>query len=177
MRTTELKENTYYHLSNQGPLGQNIFLDEEDRVRFLFLILYFQSPTPIYNSAWYTMRFLKTGSYPPIAKTKAVIKDRGVELIAFSINENQFDLLVKNLQASYASVYMHRVLTAYSKYYNAKHKRLGHVFRGPFVASTTAPSELKKLIAEIHNSNKNGHSSQKDYGQKNRWGDLLSIKK
>ncbi len=176
MRTIEFKENGYYLLSNSGQSDQKIFRAGEDFTRFLFLILYLQSPVPIYNSAWYTLQFIKKGSYPPIQKTKSILKERSVELCAFSVSPNKFELVVRNLTEGYLSVYMHRVLTAYSKYFNAKYQSRGHVFSGPFDCKSLSTGEINEVVKKIHTDGPSEWSSKEDYATKNRWGDLLCVK-
>lgn len=43
MRKTPIAKGEYYHIFNRGNNKQTIFLDKRDKVRFLFLIIYFQS--------------------------------------------------------------------------------------------------------------------------------------
>ncbi|PIU99599.1 MAG: hypothetical protein COS58_01470 [Candidatus Tagabacteria bacterium CG03_land_8_20_14_0_80_41_22] len=49
MRKIKIVPGEYYHIYNRGNNKQNIFLDNRDWARFLFLILYFQSPECFYN--------------------------------------------------------------------------------------------------------------------------------
>ncbi|MEK7642396.1 MAG: transposase, partial [Patescibacteria group bacterium] len=135
MRKELFKEKEVYYLHNSSSGNNILFGDEQDFIRFLFLILYFQSPTPIYNSAWYTQMFEKKGSFVSLQKNLGeILRTRAIELLCFNLEKDSFHLLVRNLVDGSASVYMQRVLTAYSKYYNAKYVRRGHVFNGPFIA-------------------------------------------
>jgi len=99
---------------------------------------------------------------------------------------NHFHLTVQNMEDGAVSVYMHRVLTAYSKYFNAKYRQTGHLFQGPFGSVRVKKNEqLLHLSAYLHkNSNslaewKNNYakypwSSCSDYLGLNRWGTLLN---
>jgi len=186
MRTTIFAPSEYYHLYNRGAEKKNIFCDKQDYVRFMFLMFYFQSPTPINNTAWYTRSFLKTGLFRLQAqKLNEILKSRYIELTAFTLMPNHFHLLVQNLEDSAVSVYMQRVLTAYSKYFNAKYKATGHLFQGPFGAVHVKKNEqLLHLSAYIHKNPKDLHdhkdgydkyqwSSYQDYLSFNRWDKLL----
>ncbi len=186
MRITVFAPGEYYHLCGRGSEGKNIFEDSRDYARFLFLLLYLQSPTPINNIGWYTHRYDVHGDFGINEKTtQKIIRDRYIELTAFCLMPNHFHILIKNLEDSVASVYMHRVLTAYSKYFNAKYKKKGHLFQGPFVSVHTKKNEqLLHLSAYIHKNPKSlspeagyydeyAWSSCSDYLRFNRWDKLL----
>lgn len=189
MRYSNFSENEYYHLCSRGVSGSDIFLDGADYARFLFMILHFQSPIPTHNIRESTSHFSKRGFFKidPV-KLESLLNDRELELISFALMPNHFHLLVKNLKLQATSIYMHRVLMGYSKYFNAKYKRSGHLFQGPFKAVHTETNEQLLLTsAYIHKNPKEIHeinelktdyseypwSSFQDYIDKNRWGDLL----
>lgn len=135
MRYENFSKNECFHVLGRGVNGEKIFIDERDYARFIFLITHFQSPIRIYNTAWYTNIFIKKGSFSTKEnKIKEITDKRNISLIAFALIPNHFHILVKNLEEGILSVYMHRILTAYSKYFNAKYKKRGHVFEGPFRA-------------------------------------------
>jgi putative transposase len=187
MRYENFAENEHYHIFGRGVNKEKIFLDDKDRVRFIFLMTHFQSPTRIYNISWYTESFIKNGSFSTKEeKVKDILKKRNVELVAFALMPNHFHILVRNLEDGVMSVYMHRVLTAYSKYFNTKYNKKGHVFHGPFGAvHVKNNNQLLHLSAYIHKNPKeigvweNSYdrypwSSYQDYIGLNRWGNFLS---
>jgi putative transposase len=187
MRLENFAENEHYHVFGRGVNKEKIFIDERDKARFIFLITHFQSPTRIYNVSWYTESFLKKGSFNVKEnKIDEILKKRNVELVAFVLMPNHFHLLVQNLDDGILSVYMHRILTAYSKYFNAKYHKKGHVFEGPFKAVHTKNNiQLLHLSAYIHKNPKEirgwentyekyPYSSYQDYIGLNRWGNFLS---
>ena len=187
MRYENFAEKEHYHLFGRGVNKEKIFIDERDYIRFIFLITHFQSPTRLYNISWYTQSFIKKGSFSTKEdKVKDIIKKRSVELVAFALMPNHFHILVRNLEDGVLSVYMHRVLTAYSKYFNAKYNKKGHVFHGPFGAvHIKNNNQLLHLSAYIHKNPKetgvweNSYdrypwSSYQDYIGTNRWGNFIS---
>jgi putative transposase len=187
MRYENFAENEHYHVFGRGSNKENIFIDSEDKARFIFLITHFQSPIKVYNVAWYTNAFLKKGTLRmQEGKVKEILKVRNVRLIAFVLMTNHFHLLVQNLEEAVLSVYMHRILTAYSKYFNAKYNKKGHVFEGPFKAvHIKNNTQLLHLSAYIHKNpkeikewektyDKYPYSSYQDYIGLNRWGNFLS---
>lgn len=187
MRLENFAENEHYHIFSRGSKKENIFIDKQDRARFIFLITHFQSPVKIYNVAWYTDAFIKKGSFSTKEeRVKDILKKRSAKLIAFVLMPNHFHLLVQNLEDGILSVYMHRVLTAYSKYFNAKYNKKGHVFEAPFKAvHIKNNTQLLHLSAYIHKNpkglkdwestyDKYPYSSYQDYIGLNRWGNFLS---
>lgn len=186
MRYENFEKNEYYHLSCTGNTP-GLFLDDEDRARFVFLLTHFQSPIRVYNTGWYASRFLKKGSFfTDTNKTEQIVKKRNVELVAFSILPQTFEILVRNMADQMVSVYMHRILTAYSKYFNSKYNKKGHVFAGPFRATQIKAPQVPVWSAMIHSSPKKIEewktnyekypwSTYSDYLGINRWGELLSV--
>jgi len=187
MRYENFVKNEYYHVFGRGINKEKIFLDDRDKARFIFLITHFQSPIKICNIFWYTESFLKRGSFSTKEnKIDEILKKRNIELVAFALMPNHFHILVRNLEDSILSVYMHRILTAYGKYFNAKYRKKGHVFESPFKAvHTKNNTQLLHLSAYIHknpkeikswekNYDKYPYSSYQDYIGLNRWGNFLS---
>jgi putative transposase len=187
MRYENFAKNEHYHIFGRGAGSEKIFIDDRDKARFIFLITHLQSPIRIYNVAWYTESFLKKGVFSTgEGKVDSILKKRSVELVAFALMPNHFHLLVQNMDDGILSVYMHRVLTAYGKYFNAKYNKKGHVFEGPFGAVHIKNNDqLLHLSAYIHKNPKEisgwkdtyekyPYSSYQDYIGLNRWGNFLS---
>ncbi len=187
MRLENFAEKEYYHVFGRGVNKEKIFIDDHDKARFIFLITHFQSPIKIYNVNWYTESFIKKNYFSTKEdRVKEIVNKRNIELVSFVLMSNHFHLLVQNLEDRILSVYMHRILTAYSKYFNNKYKKKGHVFEGPFGATHIKNNtQLLHLSAYIHKNpkeirgwentyNKYPYSSYQDFIGLNRWGHLLS---
>ncbi len=174
----------YYHLLARGNNKQNIFLDDGDHVRFLFYLLFFQSDNNFENIRRHVEYFHNKKDFC-ITKNKLekIVKDRFVGLINFCVMPNHFHLTVFNSEEKGISRYMHKVLTAYTKYFNTKYKKVGHVFQGPYKAVHIEDDiQLQYLSTYIHKNPKEikgvnyetyPWSSYSDYVKKNRWGELL----
>lgn len=179
MRYENFTADAYYQVHGKGIGQEKLFIDDEDYVRFIFLITHFQSPIRVYNVSWYTKSFLKNGSFSTKAdRADLLLKDRHIRLVSFALMPDYFDILVQNLEDQILSVYMHRVLTAYGKYFNAKYKKRGHIFAGPFEAVFVNPKDLSAVSTGLHQKpadyRKYRWSSYSDYTTKNRWGGLLT---
>lgn len=189
MRTLRFAPFEYYHLFNRGVNHQQIFFEERDLARFVFLLLHKQSPTTTTTRVeYYTKEFLKHRVWSTTGTTTMkMVGTRSVELVDFCLMDNHFHLTVRELKERGASKYMQRVLNAYTKYFNIKYRRKGHLFEGPFKAVHVKNNvQLLHLSAYIHRNPRDIRewrgkeaiypwSSLSDCITKNRWGRLLSL--
>ncbi len=191
MRKTKFAPNENYHIYNRGNDKRPIFLDNSDYIRFLFLIIFFQSPSvPFYNISHHVAHYVKHRVFNIDLQIRIrIVKERAVELISFTLMPNHFHILLLEKDKGGISRYMQRILDAYTKYWNTKHQKSGHLFQGPFGAKYIETNEqLLYTSAYIH---RNQHelskwhgkealfpwSSYYDYVEKNRWGKLLSTER
>lgn len=149
MRNIKIAPGEYYHIFNRGVNKQLIFHETTDWARFLFLILHFQSPVIFQNIGRPTKEFVKHSVFN--INSDEIIKKRYVELTAFCLMPNHFHLIVKEVEEGGISQYMQRVLNSYTKYFNTKYKKSGHLFQGPYKAVHVGNNEqLLYLSAYIH---------------------------
>lgn len=177
----------YYHVYNRAAGKQTVFSDRIEFARFLFGVMYFQSPTTFTQIGRRARTFSETSGFDihEVDFTN-VLLGRHVEVVAFCIMPNHYHLLIRQLADGGLSRYMHRVDLAYTRYLNTKTNQAGHVFQGPFKSKIVEDNEyLTHLSAYIH---KNPHelkgwrgreagypwSSYQDYVTENRWGGLLA---
>lgn len=182
MRSVRISPNEYYHIFNRGVGKQVIYLDDSDYYRFLFLILYFQSPITFPHVGRSVEEFVK---HRVLDKVDQIVEERQVELTSFCLMPNHFHLLVKEQVEGGISTYMHRILNGYGKYFNTKYRKSGHVFEGPYRAVHVESNEqLLHLSAYIHRNPRElttwhnmeesyPWSSYSDLTKENRWGNLL----
>ena len=181
-----LSPGEYYHVFNRGAHRFGILKDKNDVIRFLFEILYFQSPITFRKISRLSGSFSDKDGFPiPNESIEKVLKERSVELVAFCIMPNHFHLLVREIREGGISAYMQRVAEGYTKYFHAKYKASGHVFQGRYKAIRIKDDEqLMQLSAYIHRNprelatwkGKEEHypwSSLQDFTMANRWGGLI----
>ena len=186
MRKEKIIKDEYYHIINRGNNKQSIFLDEKDRIRFLFLILYFQSPVNFDQINRSIKYFIKHQLFNISEKIiKNIIDNRYVELVNFTLMPNHFHLILKEHKKNGISNYMQRVLNSYTKYFNTRHEVIGHLFQGPFKSIHIKDDpQLLYLSAYIHNNVRElkrwrgkehlySWSSYQDCTNNNRWEELL----
>ena len=152
MRKVKIIQGEYYHVLNRGNNKQVIFRDQRDWARFLFLILYFQSPLTFGKVTRHIDYFEKNNMFNVSKETiRNIVNNRYVDLVAFTLMSNHFHLILRESKEGGISQYMQRVLNAYSKYYNTKHGTSGHLFQGPFkFIHVEDDPQLIYLSAYIH---------------------------
>ena len=176
----------YYHVYNRGANKSPIFTDKADRQRFLFNLLYLQSPLAFKNISRVAGKYAPDVGFPVSAEeTENVLEERFVELVAFCLMPNHYHLILKETEDGGIANYMHRVAHGYAMYFNEKHGKSGHVFQGPYKAvGVESNKQLLYLSAYIH---RNPHelpdwrgkefeypySSLQDFTTANRWGGLI----
>ena len=135
-----------YHLYNRGVDRRNIFLDDKDYERFQLLLYLANGERPINCQALL--------SYGRRSLIKLYNIDRGKPLVAISsyvLMPNHFHVLVYQLVDNGISQYMKKLLTAYAKYFNTKHKRTGVLFQSRFRSvHVNTDTHLRYLYSYIH---------------------------
>lgn len=130
----------FYHVYSRGNNKTDIFLSDTDRKRFQKLLFVCNSSKPI---------VFKTIQGLTLDKI-----ERGVNLVdigAYCLMPNHFHLLLREKQEGGTSLFMQKLATAYSMYFNKKNGRTGKLFEGVFRAKHTDTDEyLKYLFAYIH---------------------------
>ena len=139
-RSIEISVGEYYHIYNRGVEKRDIFLDDRDKERFIKLLYLANGEKPFYFRAVQGL---------PLADIDTGKKK--VAIIAYSLMQNHFHILVKEIVEGGISDFMEKLLTAYAMYFNKRYKRVGPLFQGTFKAEHVDRDEyLKYLFAYIH---------------------------
>lgn len=176
----------YYHVYNRGAFKQALFRDNRDYARFLFYMLYSQSPVPFKNIGRLLGSFSTSDGFAvPVEETDTVITNRLVELTAFCLMPNHYHFLVKEIEEGGVAYYMQRIGNGYTKYFNTKYETSGRIFQSVYRARHVADNNyLLYLSAYIHRNPcelkawkgkefEYPWSSLQDFTEANRWGGLL----
>lgn len=130
----------FYHAYNRGTDKRIIFNDEYDSERFIKLL--------------YLCNSEKNIVYRDVLAEESYQYERGetiVDIGAYCLMPNHFHLLLHEKVDGGVSLFMLKLLTAYSTYFNNKHKRTGGLFEGKFKATHADTDEyLKYLFSYIH---------------------------
>lgn len=166
-RKIKFSEGEYYHIYNRGVEKRNIFLDDYDYNRFVFLLFCSNDIKPF---SYRDLKELKPRGLP-----SGKIKNNLVNIGAFCLMPNHFHLLIKETVEGGISKFMLKLSTAYTMYFNKKYERSGALFQGTFKAEHVDFDEyLKYLFSYIHlNPIKLIQSDWKDRGIE----DIIKAKK
>jgi len=141
-RVIKLVPEEFYHIYNRGTDKRIIFLDQADYTRFIEL-LYLSNSEYLVN-----VRDIKR-------LVKSVFDfDRGNQLVsigAYCLMPNHFHLLLTPVVENGISIFMGKLGTSYSMYFNRRYVRTGSLFQGTFKAQYANTDEyLKYLYSYIH---------------------------
>src|SRR3989344_3683860 len=136
----------FYHLYNRGTEKREIFIEPSDYDRFMLLFYICNSDKNVHLS---NLPHHQGRTLMNIAKI-----DRGepiVDICAYCLMPNHFHILVREKIEGGISLFMQKLLTAYTMYFNKKNDRTGSLFQGKFKATHANKDEyLKYLISYIH---------------------------
>lgn len=128
MRKEIFVNDNFYHVYNRGIEKRTIFLDERDYERFFIgLCLFNDSRSRDYDFSGITLRSLASCL---VQKRKQL-----VDILHWCQMPNHFHLFLRQRQDKGISLFLHKLSTGYSKYFNKKYERKGRLFEGTFKAA------------------------------------------
>lgn len=148
-RKDNFVEGEFYHIFNRGNSKQDIFLDDEDRKRFVKLLYLCNSEKSIRFREDIVNRKINAWDF-----------DRGEQLVsigAWVLMPNHFHIYLTPSprgtlgELSHVSLFMNKLSTGYSMYFNRKHSRTGSLFEGAFKSvHVSGDEQAKYLFSYIH---------------------------
>jgi len=168
IRKIDFVDGEYYHIYNRGNSKQKIFLDDRDRERFLKLLYLCNSKQRIDFNNDVVKRKINAWDFE---KGEPIVR-----IGAWVLMPNHFHLYITPKtdallpSGNAVSYFLHRVLTAYSKYFNAKYHRSGSLFESKFKSvHIENDPHAKYLFSYIHlNPIKLIDSKWREQGIKNK---------
>ena len=142
-RYDDLSPGEVYHVFSRGVEKRKIFLDDTDRERGRALLVH-SMPVGVIQSyslaARQSLRSLRTEHGKGL-----------IDLLGYCLMDNHLHCLLRENVEGGISLYMHRLLTSYSKYFNTRYDRSGSLFIHPFKAVLVEQDEqLLQVIRYIH---------------------------
>lgn len=136
----------WYHCYNRGVDKRIVFEDAGDYNRFLLLLYMGNSSTPLHLSNLKNRNIRAVLEDPSIERGESM-----VEIGAYSLMPNHFHLLLKEILEGGIAVFMQRIFTAYTMFFNKKYGRTGALFAGPFKSRHVADDRyLKQVVPYLH---------------------------
>ena len=147
-RRTPLVSGEIYHIFNRGAHKQNIFTSENDYARFKILLHLANNSKPIHVSNIFQK--YKNTSYTTILENEPA--DHAlVDVLAYALMPNHFHLILRQKEDDGITLFMKKMMTAYSMYFNIRYEHSGVLFQGRFKSSHASNEEyLRYLFAYIH---------------------------
>lgn len=142
-RSIDFSVGEYYHLYNRGTDQRQVFSKQSDYLRFILLLYICNSSEVIHLSNY---RGKKFEDFFQLEKSKPIL-----HIGAYCLMPNHFHLLVKEYKEGGISIFMQKLTTAYTMYFNKRNTRTGALFQGTFKARYADSDEyLKYLFSYIH---------------------------
>ncbi|MDP1688758.1 MAG: transposase [bacterium] len=117
-----------YHVLSRGVDKRKIFMDDEDRYRFIHDLFEFNNQEPA-NSTYYQFNVIARRKFEPNEKKPRKLL---VDLHVFCLMDNHYHLLISPRHEGSISLFMKKVNMGYAKYFNNKYERVGTLFEGRF---------------------------------------------
>lgn len=130
-----------YHVFNRGVDQKPIFLEKGDYKRFINLLDYYKYTREVKYSI-------------AITNPHQVWDSQGdplVDLICYCLMPNHFHLLLRQTTESGVSNFLRLIQNSFTKYFNTKHQRTGHLLQGLFKAvQINTDEQLLHVSRYIH---------------------------
>jgi len=137
----EIKE--YYHCYGRGTDKRKVFLSKKDYQRFIALLFVCNSVDTIHLSDHSEKSFDDLF----LLERENTLVDIG----AYCLMPNHFHLLLREKSENGISLFMQKLITAYTMYFNKKNERSGALFESRFKARhVNIDKYLKYLFSYIH---------------------------
>ncbi|MBX4192457.1 transposase [Candidatus Parcubacteria bacterium] len=114
-----------YHLCNRGVEKRNIFLDDQDRKRFIQGLQLFNDTRSIDN-----MRRLLETPDVRLRKSNKIELSPLVDIHAWCVMKNHYHLLVSEKEIGSLTKFLRKLNIGYAKYFNERYRRSGTLFQG-----------------------------------------------
>jgi len=132
MRNIRFVNEGIYHVYNRSVEKREIFVDDQDRFRFIHDLFEFNDEAPAVNF-YYKRPLIQSYEAKP-RKIEQQKRKLLVEILAFVVMPNHFHLLLRQIKENGISNFMHKLGTGYAMYFNQKYERAGSLFQGTYKA-------------------------------------------
>ena len=145
-----------YHVVSRAVGDTVVFVDESDFYRGIFSIYEFNNSNPveIWKKRLARSRFkrhqklIEEGGCP--TSPQLDVREKLVEVLAFSFMPNHLHLIVKQLKNNGISEFMKKVNGGFAKYFNEKYKMQGHLFNKFRAVHIKDDNQLKTTFVYVH---------------------------
>ncbi len=129
-----------YHIFNRGVAKMPIYSNFFDYRHFLDTVIYYQIDGPKPRFSFFRNKPLL------LDKNKKI-----VEIISYCLMPNHFHFILRQNRENGITEFIGKISNSYTKYFNTKNKRIGHLFQGEFRSVRVESDEqLLHLSRYIH---------------------------
>ena len=136
----------WYHCYNRGVDKRKVFSSKSDYVRFLISMHTSNSDKSMHIANQKRRTLEDVLSNESAQRGKPI-----VEIGAYALMPNHFHFVLKEIREGGIALFMQKVFTGYTMYFNKKYDRNGPLFAGVFKSKHVADDRyLKWLISYVH---------------------------
>ena len=147
-RDAALVPGEVYHIYNRGAHKREIFIHEQDYVRFQ-LLLHVSNTRSGVNMRDLFVKY-KGQTFADIFVLEKLDKEL-VEVLGYCLMPNHFHMILRQKAEKGISIFLHKLFTAYSMYFNAKHDHSGILSQGAFKSRHVGTEQyLRYLFSYVH---------------------------
>lgn len=133
MKKPPFVNNEIYHIYNRGVDKRKIFIDDQDRIRFIHDLFEFNDEYPAENFFYFKSKNQYNEVEPRYIERQQSRK-LIVDILAFCEMPNHYHLMIRQRADNGIINFMQKLGTGYTMYFNQKYKRSGSLFQGRFKA-------------------------------------------
>ena len=176
MRKVVFTPNNFYHIYNRGVDKRNVFVDDNDRWRFLQGLFLFNDADTSSNLLWELEKSRKGANFTTIKEYFFGAEKRSrqpiVRIMADCLMPNHYHLLIEELRENGITKFMHKLGTGYTRFFNEKYKGSGSLFQGRYKSIEINSNEYLLHLSSYVNLNYEIHGLSSST-TKSSWNEYL----
>ncbi len=151
-RKKSLSNDGVYHILNKSIAGYTIFSSEEEFMRMIYMLRFFSvSENSLRFSRFIDQANTQVKTVEQILKEQAENNKSLVDIIAYCIMPTHFHFILRQLKDNGISTFTGNISNSYTRYFNIKHKRKGHLWEAAFKdVPVSSDEQLLHLTRYLH---------------------------
>ena len=134
MRKEPFDVGSFVHIIKRGSRGLPLVRDDSDRWRFLLILNHFNDESISEN--WFRDLMDEKIAHTLLRPKSWPRQNKLVKILCFSLLDNHFHLLLKEIIDGGVSKFMHKLGIGMTKAFNEKYKEKGSLFQGAYHSKT-----------------------------------------
>lgn len=138
----------YVHVYNRGNRKQEIVCEASDKWHFLQMLYYFNNSISVSNPFKDLRKKIESDfSHKLVWPAEWPSRRPLVKIIAFSLMENHFHILLKEIIKGGTALFMQKLGTGMTSYFNLKYQETGRLFQGSYKARVVNRDEYLQYLS------------------------------